>query len=86
MRWLVHNKHVRRKSHVGRAALVVALRKSVGQMEETRDHDDAPSSRIDDRDTVLPDGCSAQLFLDKVNELVRDHVPWLERPLEGAAL
>ena len=29
---------------------------------------------------------SAQLFSDKVNELVRDHVPWLERPLEGAAL
>lgn len=62
---------------------LVTLRKNVGQIEETRDHDRAVELM---RDTVLPDGCSAQLYSDKVNELVRDHVPWLERPLEGAAL
>lgn len=62
---------------------LVALRKNVGQIEETRDHDRVVELM---RDTVLSDGCSAQLFSDKVNELVRDHVPWLERPLAGAAL
>lgn len=49
----------------------------MGKVDEARDHDRAVELM---RDTAVPDGCSTQDFSDKVNELVRDHVLWLERP------
>ena len=34
----------------------------------------------------LPDGCTAREYGDKVQRLVNDHLPHLERKLEGEAL
>lgn len=67
-------------THDGKAIWnqLVAFREKVGMLEETRAHDRAVELM---RDTALADGCPAQAFADKVNELMRDHVPWLERPL-----
>lgn len=62
---------------------LVALRATVGLLEETRDHGRAVELM---RDTALADGCSAQDYAVEVTELMRDHVPWLERPLAGEAL
>ncbi|KAL3898682.1 MAG: hypothetical protein SGPRY_012791 [Prymnesium sp.] len=62
---------------------LVALRANVGLLEETRDHDRVVELMCD---TALADGCPTQVFPDKVKELMRDHIPWLERPLLGDAL
>ena len=60
-----------------------ALRGSTGLLDETRDHDREVECMWDE---FLPDGCAVQDFTDKVNRLVKDHVPHLERPLAGAKL
>ena len=59
------------------------LRGSTGLLDETRDHD-REVERM--RDEYLADGCAVQDFSDKVNRLIKDHVPHLERPLAGAKL
>ena len=59
------------------------LRNVATRLEDVRAHDRAVELA---RDTALPDGCSASAFMDKINGLVRDHLPWLERPIEGEAL
>ena len=38
------------------------------------------------RDVFLPDGCSANIFMNKVNVLIRDHNPNCVTPREGAVL
>ena len=60
-----------------------ALRSTASRLEDVRRHDRAVEAA---RDTFLPNGCSANAYMDKVNGLVRDHIPYLERPMEGAAL
>ena len=60
-----------------------ALRGSTGLLDETRDHD-REVERM--RDEYLPDGCAVQDYSDKVNRLIKDHVPHLERPLAGPKL
>ena len=68
---------------VGMINELIALRGSIGQHEEVQDHD-REVERM--RDEPLPDGCSVDDYAYRVNELIRDHVGHLERPLEGAAL
>ena len=60
-----------------------ALRDDPGRLEDVRDHDREVESM---RDNKLPDGCSAQMFADKVNKLIRVHLKNLERPLLGDTL
>ena len=62
---------------------LLALRGTTGQHEEVQDHD-REVERM--RDEPLPDGCSVDDYAYRVNELIRDHVDHLERPLQGAAL
>ena len=59
------------------------LRNTANRLEDMRDHDRAVEAM---RDSPLQDGCSAQDFADKVNKLTRDHLRFLERPLQGVAL
>ena len=59
------------------------LRNTANRLEDMRDHDRAVEAM---RDNPLHDGCSAQDFADKVNKLTRDHLRFLERPLQGVAL
>jgi hypothetical protein len=60
-----------------------ALKGTTSQVEETRDHDRAVEHM---RDNPLCDGCAASEFADRVNTLVSEHVPHLERPLTAGAL
>ena len=62
---------------------LASLRDSDNRLEDMRDHDRAVEEM---RDNPLPDGCKAQDFADKVNTLTRNHLRFLERPLQGAAL
>ena len=68
---------------VGMIAAIVKLAGHVGLLDDPRDHD-REIERM--RDSVLPDGCMAQEYSDKVNTLVRDHLDHLERPLAGVNL
>eukprot|EP00965_Chrysotila_dentata_P148916 4917669-Pleurochrysis_carterae.AAC.1 len=38
------------------------------------------------RDNHLADNCSGQEYADKVNLLIRDHNPYLEKPYDGERL
>ena len=60
-----------------------SLAGSVGLLDDPRDHDREVEKM---RDNVLPDGCMAQEYADRVNILVKDHLDHLERPLAGANL
>ena len=60
-----------------------SLTGSVGLLDDPRDHDREVEKM---RDNVLPDGCMAQEYADRVNTLVKDHLDHLERPLAGANL
>ena len=59
------------------------LRKATSRLDDVRAHDRAVEAA---RDVSLPDGFSANDFMTKVNNLMRDHIPWLERPMTGVAL
>ena len=61
---------------------LVALQGSTGMHEEVRDHDREIEKM---RDTPLADGCAIQEFSDYVNSM-HEHLPHLERPLDGDAL
>ena len=71
--------HADGQYHDGAAMMLelIALRGTTGVLEETRDHD-REVERM--RDEFLPDGCATREFTDKIERLVRDHKPHLERP------
>ena len=56
---------------------LLVLSKSTGLHEERVDHDRAVEAL---RDDTLPDGCCVDEFTEKVNDIVRNHAPYLERP------
>ena len=60
-----------------------ALTEATSSIAERRENDRIVEAA---RDTMLPDGCSAQEYADKVKLIVRDHNPYSERPYEGQAL
>ena len=60
-----------------------ALTSEPSSIAERREHDRIMEAA---RDNMLPDGCSAQDYADKVKTIVRDYNPYSERPYEGAAL
>ena len=62
---------------------LLAERGTTGLQEETDDHERRVAEM---RDNHLPDGCPIKDFTDKVNELKRDHVAHLERPMTGEVL
>ena len=61
---------------------LVALKTSVGVLEDRRDHDRAVEFL---RDNPLEDHCSAELFADRLVELQR-HVEFMERKFTDEAL
>ena len=62
---------------------LVKLSTTASRLDDARQHDRAFETA---RDVFLPDGCSAKAFMDKINVLSRDHLPWMERKIEGAEL
>ena len=60
-----------------------AMRKAASRIDDRLDHDRAVEQA---RDTILPDGCSANTYLNKVNTIVVEHLPYMERPYSGSAL
>ena len=48
-----------------------AMRKAASRIDDRLDHDRAVEQA---RDTVLPDGCSANTYLNKVNTIVVEHL------------
>ena len=52
---------------------LAALELAPSTFAERREHDRAIESA---RDSVLPDGCAAQDFADKINNLLKDHLPY----------
>ena len=56
---------------------IAKLATSVGLHDELVDHDRVVERM---RDEPLPDGCCVDDFTDKVNDLVRNHAPFMERP------
>ena len=61
---------------------IAALRSSSGLHDEKVDHDREVETMRDDR---LPDGCAVQDFSAKVNRLIRDHAPHMDRPFASDA-
>ena len=62
---------------------LAALEKAPATFAERREHDRAIESA---RDSVLPDGCAAQDFADKINGLLKDHLPYGTHTYEGEKL
>lgn len=60
-----------------------AMRNIASRIDDRLDHDRAVEHA---RDSALPDGCSANTYLKKVNTIVVDHLPYMERPYTGHAL
>ena len=62
---------------------LVAIKNSASRVDDKRTH----SARIVEaaRDAKLPDGCSANTYLQKVNTLVADHMDYMENPYQGHA-
>ena len=54
---------------------LIALKNTAGISEEQDAHDDELDRA---RKTPLPDGASAQEYADKVNDLQRNHIPYLQ--------
>ena len=52
---------------------LVALERAPSTFAERREHDRAIEAA---RDSMLPDGCAVQDFSDKVNNLLKDHIPY----------
>ena len=52
---------------------LVALERAPSTFAERREHDRAIEAA---RDSVLPDGCTVQDLSDKVNNLLKDHLPF----------
>ena len=61
---------------------IISLRTSTGLTEEYIDHDREVERARDER---LPDGCCVQDFTDKVVTVVRDHIPYMDRPFRDEA-
>ena len=62
---------------------LLQLEATLGVHEESRDHDRELEAL---RDAPLADNCAVNLFTTKVNLILNEHVPHLERPLTGEAL
>ena len=60
-----------------------SMRKIASRIDDRLDHDRAVEQA---RDSILPDGCSANTYLKKVNTIVVEHLPYMERPYSGHAL
>ena len=60
-----------------------SMRKIASRIDDRLDHDRAVEQV---RDSILPDGCSANTYLKKVNTIVVEHLPYMERPYSGHAL
>ena len=67
---------------IGMWKAIMAYRTTAGLHEEYVDHD-REVERM--RDDFLPDGCSVVDFAQKVNELVREHAPCMDRPFSSDA-
>ena len=60
-----------------------AMRNAASRIDDRRQHDRAVELA---RDSALPDGCTANTYLKKVNDLYNEHIPYMERPYTGHAM